>query len=591
MAATALGKAGYGSNQKRNMGTENKASWLSRALPIAGWLPDLASSTVRADLVAGVALAGLLVPEGMAYAGIAGVPPEVGLYSAAAGLAVYALFGSSRHLAVSCTSGSAAMLAALIAPLAAGDARRYVTLASATAIVAGLLFLMASALKLGFVSEFISKPVLKGFVFGLGLTIMVKQAPKLLGIEKGHGDTLDQIWHVIVSLPQSNPWTLAVGACALTVIFLLGALASRIPSALVVFVLGILAVQYFGLHERGVEIVGKVPTGLPHVGVPLVSRDDLLELFTGVIGIVLIVYAEALAAGRTFAAKYKYDVNPNQELAAIGIANLASGFTQGIIVGGGMSGTAANAAGGARSQLSAITTALLSILTLLFLMPLFQSLPEAVLGAIVIHAVWHLADVKEMRRLASLKTGSIWVALTAIVGVLVLGVLRGLILAMCLTLVALLKKVSAPQDSVLGRLPGTGAFVDLAQHPQAESIPGLLIFRPNGLLFFANANRFSSRLRAAVKNAPEPINEVILNLEASPEIDVTVLDMLEQLRSELNENGVRLAFARISDSVRALLRRSGFLERLGEGNVFWGVDSAVDALTQMEHRPCVSSNL
>ena len=483
------------------MEEEHERSRLFRILPIAGWLPDLATITIRADLVAGVALAGLLVPEGLAYAGIAGVAPEVGLYSAAAGLAVYPLFGSSRHLAVTCTSGSAAMLAALVAPLAAGDAKRYATLASAAAIVAGLLFLLSSALKLGFISEFISKPVLKGFVFGLGLTIMIKQGPKLLGIEKGQGDTLDQTWQMIVSLPRSNLWTVAVGASALTVIFLLGAWAPRIPSALVVLVLGIVAVRNFGLQEHGVEIVGSVPTGLPHVGLPVVSRDDLAELFAGAIGIVLIVYAEALAAGRTFAAKYKYDVNPNQELAAMGVANLASGLMQGIIVGGGMSGTAANAAGGARSQLSAITTALISVLTLLFLMPLFQSLPEAVLGAIVIHAVWHLADVKEMRRLASLKTGSIWVALTAIAGVLVLGILKGLILAMCLTLAALLKKVSVPMDSVLGRLPGTRTFVDLALHPEAESVPGLLIFRPDGILFFANANRFSSRLRAALKDA------------------------------------------------------------------------------------------
>jgi sulfate permease, SulP family len=572
------------------MQTQSEGRLLFRMLPIAGWLPNLTASTVRADVVAGAALAGLLVPEGLAYAGIAGVPPEVGLYSAAAGLAIYALFGSSRHLAVTCTSGSAAMLAALVAPLAAGDARRYATIASATAIVAGLLFLLASALKLGFVSEFISKPVLKGFVFGLGLTIMIKQAPKLLGIEKGHGDTLDQAWHVIVSLHLFNPWTLAVGASALAITFLLGAWAPRIPSALVVFVLGIIAVQQFGLHAHGVEIVGRVPTGLPHIGLPLLSREDLLEVFTGAIGIVLIVYAEGIAAARTFAAKYKYDVKPNQELAAIGFANIASGFSQGIIVGGGMSGTAANAAGGARSQISALTTSLISVLTLLFLMPLFQSLPEAVLGAIVIHAVWHLADVKEMRRLASLKTGSIWSALAAIGGVLVLGVLKGLILAMCLTLVALLKKISAPHDSVLGRLPGTGTFVDMARYPQAEAIPGLLIFRPNGVLFFANANRFYTRLRAAIKDASIPIRKVILNLEASPEIDVTVLDMLEQLRSGLKEDGIILAFARSSDSVRGLLRRSGFLERLGEGRVFWGVDSAVDAMTEMD-RSHASANV
>ena len=565
------------------MRTQGLRRRLSCILPVIGWLPQATKTTTRADVVAGMALAGLLVPEGLAYAGIAGMPPEVGLYSAAAGLAIYALFGTSRHLAVSCTSGSAAMLAALVAPLAGGDLSRYAALASATAIVAGIVFLLSSVLKLGFVSEFISKPVLKGFVFGLGITIMIRQAPKLLGIEKGHGDTVDQAWHVIVSLPQSHPWTILVGAVALAVVFLLGTWAPRIPGALVIFVLGIMGVRYLGLHSHGVEIVGNIPTGLPHVRLPVISREDVSEVFAGAIGIVLIVYAEAIAAARTFAAKYKYDVNPNQELAAIGVANLASGLTQGIVVGGGMSGTAANAAGGGRTQLSAITTAFLSVLTLLFLMPLFRNLPEAVLGAIVIHAVWHLCDVKEMRRLASLKTGSIWAAATAIIGVLMLGVLRGLILAMCLTLIALLKKVSAPQDAVLGRLPGTGTFVDVTRYREAEQIPGLLIFRPQGLLFFANANRFSTRLRAAIKGAVTPTRDVILNLEASPEIDVTVLDMLEQLRTDLSGDGIRLALARVSDPVRGLLGRSGFLERLGEGNVFWGVDSAVEELTKGDH--------
>ena len=299
----------------------------------------------------------------------------------------------------------------------------------------------------------------------------------------------------------------------------------------------------------------------------------------------LIIYAEALAAARTYAARYKYEVNANRELAAIGVANCASGLTQGIIVGGGMSGTAANAAGGARTQLSSITTALLSVLTLLFLMPLFKDLPEAVLGAIVVHAVWHLADVKEMRRLASLKTGSIWAAMAALVGVLVFGVLKGLILAMCLTLVALLKKISAPQDSVLGRLPDTGKFEDMENHPEAQPVPEILIFRPNGVLFFANANRLRNRLLAAITDAARPIRRVILSLEASPEVDVTSLDMLDQLRNELHENGMDLALARVSHPVYILFERSGFLERLGETNIFRSVGSAVAALGRQERRP------
>ena len=556
----------------------NRIAWV---LPIAGWLPSLNGATIRADLIAGAALAGLLAPEGMAYAGIAGVPPEAGLYSAVAGLAAYALFGSSRHLAVSCTSGSAAMLAALVAPMAAGDPAKYAALASATAIATGLLFLVASIFRLGFVSEFISKPVLKGFVFGLGLTIMVKQAPKLLGVHKGHGDTLEQAWQTIVALPHANPGTALVAACALAVVFGLGALAPRVPGALVVFVLGIVAVRLFGLERFGVEVVGNIPSDLPHLKIPNVTGQEFVELLTGAIGVMLIIYAEATSAARNFAAKYKYEIGANQELAAIGFANLASGVTQGIVVGGGMSGTAANASGGARTQISTLTSAGIVVLTLLYLTPLFRSLPEAVLGAIVVHAVWHLADVKEMKRLASLQTGSIWVALTALTGVLVLGILKGLILAMCLTLIALLKKISTPQVSVLGRMPGTRTFVSRERYPEAEAVPGLLIFRPNGILFFANANRFNNCLHEAVNNAAEPVKKIILSMEASPEIDVTVLDTLAQMKADLDGRGIGLAFARVSDPVRDLIARSGFLQRIGEGHVFWDVDSAVAAEAQV----------
>jgi MFS superfamily sulfate permease-like transporter len=347
---------------------------------------------------------------------------------------------------------------------------------------------------------------------------------------------------------------------------------------LVVLVLGILAAGFFQLQSRGVEIVGSIQTGIPDFGVPLVNRTEVPELFAGAMGIVLIVVSEALAAGRTFAAKYRYEITPNQELAALGAANLASGLSQGFIVGGGMSGTAANAAGGAKTPVSSITSGLLVLLTLLFLMPLFHNLPEAVLGAIVIHAVWHLADVQELRRLASLKTGSIWAALTALGGVLAFGVLRGLILAVTLTLVVLMKKISAPNDSLLGRLPGgSNVYVDVERYPEAEVIAGILIVRPNGPLFFANANRIKNRVRLLLKESPRPISSILLDLGASPETDVTTLDMLRDLWRELKDSKVELYFARVSDPVRDLIERSGFLSDLGSEKVFIGMQQAVDA--------------
>jgi SulP family sulfate permease len=475
------------------------------------------------------------------------------------------------------------MLAALVAPIALGDSASYAVLATATTIAAGFIFLAGGLLKFGSVSEFISKPVLKGFVFGLALTIMVKQGHKLMGIHAGQGNFFRQAWHVVISLPQVNPWTLAVGATAIGIMFLLGAVAPRVPSALVVLVLGTLAVPWFGLTQRGVEVVGTIHAGIPSLSWPAIGEDELADVFVGAFGIVLVLMAEALAAARTFAAKHKYEIDPNQELCAIGVANIASGLAGGIIVGGGMSGTAANDAGGARTQLSSITASLSVALTLAFLLPLIRNLPEAVLGAIVVHAVAHLADVGTLKYYAKLRSGSIWGAFIALFGVLQMGILKGLIFAVGLTLIALMRRLSVPQHSVLGRIPGTGNFADVERNPETEQIPGLLIFRPNGMLFFANANHVRNELRKEVKNAGKPLRAVLLNLETCPALDVTSLEMLEQLQNELHESGIKLCFVRVADPVRDLFDRSGFLECLGEGRIFAGTDVAVSAF--LETRP------
>jgi len=330
------------------------------------------------------------------------------------------------------------------------------------------------------------------------------------------------------------------------------------------------------LDRHGVEVVGTIRAGMPSLSWPKIGEDELADVFMGAIGIVLVLVAEALAAGRTFAAKNKYEIVPNQELCAMGMANIASGLFGGMIVGGGMSGTAANDAAGARTQLSTVTASMFVGLTLAFLLPLFRNLPEAVLGAIVVHAVAHLADVGTLKYYAKLQTGSIWVALAALLGVLQMGILKGLIFAVGLTLIALMQKLSSPQDSILGRLKGSENFVDVERYPEAEQIPGLLIFRPNGIVFFANANRVRSRLSELVKTAESPLRAVVINLEASPEIDVTCLEMLGQLRNELQDSGIDLYFARVADPVRDLFGRSGFLKQL-DGRLFRGVDVAVAA--------------
>jgi len=550
---------------------------ISCFVPIIDWLPDCTPKTIRADVIAGIAVAGLLVPEGMAYAGIAGVPPQMGLYSAMAGMFVYAIFGTSRQLAVTSTSSSAAMLAALVAPIAAGNVTLYGMLASAAAIAAGVIFLLGGVLKLGAVSEFISKPVLKGFVFGLGLTIMMKQVHKLTGISGVQGNFFHLTWHIITSLSEANLWVCAVGVIAIALMFLLGAVVPRVPSALVVLVLGVLSVSWFGLKQHDVEVVGTIQAGMPSVRLPKIGEDGIADVFVGAIGIVLVLTAEGLAAGRTFAAKHKTEINPNQELCAMGASNIASGLLGGIIVGGGMSGTATNDSGGARTQLSTITSSVVVGLTLAYFLPLIRNLPEAVLGAIVVHAVAHLADVATLRYYVKLGSGSFWIALIALVGVLQMGILKGLIFAVGITLAIFMRKLSVPQDSVLGRLPDSVHFVDVARHPEAELIPNLLIFRPNGILFFASANRIRNRLRILAKPADTRIHAVLMNLEASPEIDVTSLEMLEQLQSELEASGITLYFVRVADRVRDLFDRSGFTERIGTHRILPGVDSGVKA--------------
>jgi len=550
---------------------------ISRFFPIASWLGDCTKQTIRADMVAGIALAGLLVPEGMAYAGIAGVPPQMGLYAAFAGMFVYAIFGTCRQLAVTPTSSSAAMLAALVAPMAPGDSVQYALLASAAAVAAGLFFLLGGFLKLGSVSDFISKPVLKGFVFGLALTIMVKQAHKLMGISSGQGNFFHQAWHVLTSLGELNPWTFAVGASAIAVMFLLGKIAPRVPSALVVLVLGTLSFSWFGLGARHVEAVGLIHAALPSLKVPRIGEDSLADLLVGAVGIVLVLVAEGLAAGRTFAAKHKYEIDPNQELVAMGAANIASGLVGGIIVGGGMSGSAANDANGARTPLSTITASLSVALTLAFLLPLLRNLPEAVLGAIVVHAVAHLADVATLKYYANLGTGSFWGALVALLAVLQMGILKGLIFAVGLTLIFLMNRLSKPQDSVLGRLGDSTMFVSVSRFPEAQQIPGMLIFRPDGMLFFANANRVRNRVLELVQEKRSGLRAVLINLEASPDIDLTSLEMLEQLRSELQSSEITLYLARASDRTRDLLDRSGFTARLGDARLFLRVDAAVNA--------------
>jgi sulfate permease, SulP family len=550
-----------------------------KLVPITDWLPQYPRANLRGDVIAGIALAGLIVPESMGYAEIAGLPPQAGLYATAFGLLAYAIFGTSRQLAVSPTSASSAILAATLAPLAVANPQKFVVLASAVAIVLGLLFLVAGFLKLGFISDFISKPVLKGFVFGIALTIIIKQLPKLIGIEHGSGHAYMQVWHTLTHLTQSNPWTIATGGSALVVLFLFDRYLPRVPGALVVLIGGISASRILQLHQRGVEIVGSIPAGLPHPGLPILPWSDWLQAAPAAVGLVLVLFAESMGAARTFASKNGYDVDPNQELRALGFANIASGIFRGMQVGGGTSGTAANDSNGARTEISSVAGSATVILVLLFLTGWFYHLPEAILAAIVVHAVWHLLDYRALLHFRQVSRIEYREGIAAILGVLAFDILDGLALAVLLSLVALMRFLSMPQVVVLGRLRETGEYVDVARHPEAEQFPGVLMLRIDRIWFFANAGGIREHAKQLIRQAPAPLKAIIVNLGAVPLVDVTAVDALAQLHDSSVRHGRRLVLAAVRDPVRDTLERASLLSVIGTDNIFRNMQNAVESVT------------
>jgi len=544
-------------------------------IPLFASLAGVGWKGLPRDLLAGCVLAGLLVPQGLGYAGIAGAEIQRGLYAAAIGLVAYVAFGTSRHLVVSPTSSSAAMLAAAVAPLAATDPSTYGGYAAGVAIGTGLVLLVGGILRLGFVSAFIAKPVLKGFMFGLALRIIVKQAPDFLGVKGGKGNVFQQAWTILSSLGSAHGLTILVGVGALALLILLPRLTRAVPAALCALVLGIVAVAWFGLGDRGVKVLGEVPTGFPMPALPGVGFGEAETLWAAGVGIAVIVYVESLGAGRTLAAKHGYEISPNRELFALGVANVASGLFRGICVGGGLSATAANDAAGARTSASAITASVVIVLTLLFLMPVFALLPSAVLAAIVIDAVKKLVDVKELARYVRARSG-VLPHLTAAVGVLALGVLPGMLIAVLLSIVLLLRTLSTPTVLELGRVGDSHVFAALASGENVAAIPGLVILRPEGPLFFANTDRIRDVVREAIQRDAKP-KQVLVNLGASPVFGIAASDALLQIRDDLEREGVELSLARVTPEAKAFLARSGALARLGEDRVFASQNDAVDA--------------
>ncbi|HEY7633775.1 MAG TPA: sulfate permease [Thermoleophilaceae bacterium] len=548
-------------------------------MPILTWLPAYDRSFLRFDVIAGATVWGLLVPESIAYAGLAGLPPEAGLYTLLATLAAYAIFGTSRHLVAAATSAAAVLIASGVAAVDPAGAAEYAAAGAAIVLFCGGLFLLAGMLRLGFVAQFLSLPVMAGFVFGLAIFVTVKQLPKLFGIEGGSGDTIRQFAHVLTNLGDTNGATLAVGVAALALLFGLARFAPKAPGGLVALVLGIVISGALGLSHHGVKIVGDVPSGLPSLGIPHIQGGDVLTLIAAAAGMLLVIFSESLGAAETFAAKHGYDIDPNQELIALGVANVGSGFMGGLAGGGSLSQSAVNEGAGARSEVSPLIATALIVVTVLFLTPLFKNLPEAVLAALIIFAVSSLWKIKEFKGYYRVSRVEFWLGLATMAGVLVFDVLPGLLIGVVAMLVYFIYQASTPHVVTLGRIPGVaGAYGNVGRHPKYEAVPDLLILRLDAPLFYANATGIRDSIKKLVGAADPLPRAVIVDAGVNDSLDITSAEMLGGVVTDLRSAGIDFALAEVRHPVTSTAHRTRLLKLLGEDRVFDTVGEAVAAL-------------
>jgi high affinity sulfate transporter 1 len=550
-------------------------------VPILSWLPAYDRGDLRFDAIAGATVWGLLVPEMIAYAGLAGLPPQAGLYTLLVTLTAYAAFGTSRHVVAAGTSAAAVLLASTVADLHPAGSSAYAVDAAAAILVCGVLFLIAGVLRLGFIAQFLSRPVVEGFVFGLAIFVTVTQLPKLFGIDAGGGDTIRQLAHVVAHLGDTSLPTLAVGAGALASLFALERRRPRLPGGLVVLVAGIAISAALGLGGHGVAIVGDVPSGLPSVAVPHPAASDLASLVAGAGGMLLVIFSESLGAAQSFATKHAYRIDPNQELIALGAANSASGLVGGLAAGGSLSQSAVNEGAGARSEASPLVAAVLALFTVLFLTPVFRDLPEAVLAALIIHAVSHLWKVQEFRRYRAERPLEFWIGLATAAGVITLDVLPGLVIGVVAMVLFVIYNASRPHVSILGRVPGVpDAYGDTGRHPDYEPLPGLLVLRLEAPMFYANASLVCDAIKRLAGASEPPPGAVIVDFGASSDLDITTAEQLDALVRTLRSGGVDFGIAEVRHQVGATAERTGVRATIGDDRIFHTIDEAVEAFAR-----------
>jgi high affinity sulfate transporter 1 len=552
----------------------------SRLLPGLSTLRSYQRAWLTRDAIAGLVLAAFLVPVGMGYAQASGLPPITGLYATIVPLIIYAVVGPSRILVLGPDSSLAPIIAVTVVSLAAGDPEKAIALAGATALMTGVLLILAGLLHLGYLTDLLSLPIRYGYLNGIALTVIVSQLPKVFGFSTDAEGLLDEVSAFVRGLADGKtvPAALVIGAASIVVVIAGRRAMAAVPWVLVAVVGGTLAVSVF--DPQGVDVVGALPRGLPSFAVPSVPFDDLAKLAAAAVSIALVAFADTSVLSRTYAAKLGDDVNPNREMIALGAANLATGLFQGFPISSSASRTPVAESAGAKTQLTGVVGALVIVVMLLFAPSVLRNLPQATLGGIVIVAATSLIEVGKVRRLLRVRPSEFWVSIACFLGVALLGVIPGIFLAIGIGVAQFVHRAWLPYDAVLGRVEGLKGYHDVTRHPEGRQVPGLILYRWDAPLFFANAARFGERALWQVRRAGPECRWIVVSAEPITDVDATAANELRELLDDLDARGVRFAFAELKGPVWDQLVAYGIADRIGERYRFPTLGTAVKAYVE-----------
>ena len=561
---------------------QKEKTWIKKFLPGVAAMARYDRSWFRYDLLAGVSVTAVAVPIAIAYSALAGVPPVYGLYASILPLVVYAFLGSSRQLIIAPDAATCAIIATIVAPLAGGDPLRIIPLTMTLTMITGVFCIAAGMARLGFLTNFLARPILTGYLNGISICIISGQLGSLFGFSLVSAGFFRLLVQFVSKLGQTHGLTLIIGLVFFALLRLLKHLAPKVPAPLVAVSLGIAVAYFFRLGERGVALLGTIPAGLAPLVIPNIGTGDWGPLALGAAGLALISFNSGMVTARGFAVKNRYEIDSNQEFIALGVADLGAGLMQGFAVSGADSRTAVNDSVGGKSQVTSLVAAVLIVFVLFFLTAPLAFLPISILAAVLINAALGLFDLKSLVKLRSISRQEFRLSIVASLGVITVGVLPGVAIAVGLAILQLLLKASSPHDAVLGQIPGTEGFCDIRARPQAETFPGIIIYRFDSSLLFFNSDFFKNRVRTFAKDLELRPRYFLLDAESMPFLDTTGTATLEEVVGELAEEGIVFAIAEAKGPVRLMLEKTGLKQKIGDRNIFSTLESAVVALSQRE---------